>query len=142
MSVNVENINKVIQQLRNEKAFFDMSYWSIGPDIDLDIDLDINNVEYPENICGTPSCIGGWAEAILRYENKVDDHDWLSSTKIGEWLGIEDYQIAPLFFPGGEVAYVWGVYEATKEDAIAVLENLIETGEVDWIKILKEKKNG
>lgn len=134
MPVNVENINKVIQQLRNEKAFFDMKNWD---------NFEHNSTTvYPENICGTPSCIGGWAEAIVRYENKVDDHAWLSSTKIGEWLGIEDYQIAPLFFPEGEAADVWGVYEATKEDAIAVLENLIETGEVDWIKILKEKKNG
>lgn len=128
MLVNVENINKIIMHLRNEENYFNMEDWTNHSKYD---------AVYPENICGTPSCIGGWAEAIMIYEG-VDYAELDASTDISviaDWLGISDQQACHIFYPGSDLSVNTGLidpYNATRYQAIKLLENLIETGEVNW----------
>ena len=126
---NVENINKVIKALSFEQAYFNMRDWTLYTGLH-----DISP-EYPENICGTPSCIGGWCEAIMVYEGVAEEGDGATYTRdIADWLGIEAKDAYDIFYPG---CFLFendsrSAYDATKEDAIRLLERLAETGEVDW----------
>ena len=123
---NVENINKVIAALSFENAYFNMGDWT---------NYNGDHSEYPTNVCGTPSCIGGWCEAIMVYEGVAEEGDGATYTRdIADWLGIEAKDAYDIFYPG---RFLFendsrSAYDATKEDAIRLLERLAETGEVDW----------
>ncbi|QIG70751.1 hypothetical protein EVB91_200 [Rhizobium phage RHph_I1_18] len=116
---NAENIQKVIEQLKNEQAFFDMNHWTIGGDDDF---------ESPS--CETPSCIGGWAESLIRKERGISNKEGytLAVGEVGEWLGLNLEESDHLFFPD----HYRKAYKATREQAIAHLEHLAAAGEVDW----------
>ena len=120
MTVNIENIDKVIAMIENEKNFFAMSHWDRGHIGGLK--------DYPENVCGTPACIGGWAEAIMMFEAGLPKTTSLPSNwqNVAEWLGLDRDQGNDLFYPANE-----GI-NASREQALAHLRYIRDEGDVDW----------
>jgi hypothetical protein len=74
-------------------------------------------------ICGSPACIGGWGLRLFM----PDEADEASIRVVGPMLGLTDFQACELFFPGAAAAY-----SASPLQAVAVLDHLLATGEVDW----------
>lgn len=72
----------------------------------------------PSLDCGTPMCILGWARAML---GTIDTH------AVSEALGLSDFQAKILFLNGFVIRP-----QPTAPQALAVLDHLIATGEVDW----------
>lgn len=103
-----------------------------------------------ENFCGTSACIAGTA-AIL-FHDEVEKElagsyaGWQMRGKIALGLGYDSAQ--ELFF-ARSVRYPSGVQVSPDtvldslsiEDAIAVLQNLLDTGQVDWNVSPYVKKN-
>lgn len=124
---NVENINKVIKMIENEKNHFDMCQWFSYK----------ANVEYPENVCGTPACIGGWAESIMRYE-QAREFENIPDEYVGEWLGVDSYASYELFY----AEYSDVPMEAiTREMAIQHLTDIANGEDVDWARY-SDERNG
>lgn len=118
---NEENIRKVITMIKDEKNHFDMgTWWNSSED-----------VQYPKNVCGTPACIGGWAEAIMKYEKNIRDESYLREDEISEWLGISDDQGEELFYSSTGML-------ATRQEAIKHLEYIIANDEVNWSLFVSE----
>ena len=117
--MNRENIKKLIGALEESKTY-DQARWC--------------------HTCGSPACIAGHAAALAGATDMgngrcaVDGRTvFIDDTAIG-WTGLDNRQSADLFspIPFGNLS------EATKADAIATLEHLLETGEVDWEAAEKE----
>lgn len=131
---NEANIRKVIEMIENEAHYFNMKRWGSVPSDALEAK------PVPPNVCGTPSCIGGWTEAIMSFEKGLPRNIDLGSEltikdeHIADWLGISEEQSDELFFPDLQDAYA--AYNATREQAVAHLEYIIETGEVDWSRFV------
>jgi hypothetical protein len=108
--VNVQNTQRVIEAIRAEEiATFNMCHW--------------NERRYG---CGTAACIGGFAEMLLKTErDSKREIPW--SEVASDFFGLDVLPGNNLFFPS-EVR----MENITTDDAIAVLNNLIETGKVDW----------
>ena len=125
--MNIENINKLIDHLESiPEVEYNQKWYTHG--------------------CGTPACIAGHAAYLstnktFRRMNKFlvgteirTMNKFLAGTEIGvlakKWLDIPLYKSNGMFeaFPIGTDE------EITKQDAINMLKNLIETGEVVWRK--------
>lgn len=102
--MNRENILKVRDAIAAaHEDMFDMSVWE-------------------RHDCGSPQCIGGWAEHIQAREfpNRAPDAN--------KFLGLTDDQSHDLFLPHG-----WQLADLfTKEKALETLDHLAATGEVVW----------
>ena len=112
--MNIDNIRKTIESLRASTTY--------------------DQTEYNDD-CGTPACIAGHAvidaglilKTNLGYCYDVEGVVYDIEEAAATWLGLKDECVVDLFY-----MYPLGGKTVTKEDAIKVLENLIETGEVDW----------
>jgi hypothetical protein len=108
--LNRENIRKVrdrIATLDGER--FNMGRWP--------------NIEEFAHDCGTAACIGGWAEF-------VNGRAFPSGEKleaVGRMFGVSTREADRLCFPP-----TWMDGVNTRAQAVAVLDHLIATGEVDW----------
>lgn len=102
--VNKANINKVIAAIRDEDNHFDMSEWTTD--------------------CGTAACIGGHCDAIGGYTIEPGD----IGRGAAEWLGIKETQFYVLFY----MADLAVDKVPNRLQAITTLENLRDTGKVDW----------
>lgn len=78
------------------------------------------NMRYFEHDCGSPACIGGWANFIWG-KGRED-----TSTEARGYLGISLEHAESLFFPDFDMDRI------TPTHAAAVLRNLADTGKVDW----------
>ena len=96
-------------------------------------------------ICGSTYCIGGWLTAYLQecrpsfYKEKrrvttENGLGWYSKYAYF-FLGLSEEQIQKLFIARPPVR------NPTKADAVAVLDVLMETGEVNWILARERVKN-
>lgn len=86
-------------------------------------DAPISMNAFPE--CGTAACISGWAQ--LLFPADADDV-----------FGLESHEACELFMPRGwddDKAY----HLYTRARAVAVLDHLINTGEVDWSVAFQER---
>lgn len=119
MTVNVENINKVIETIRGLKPErFDMNVWA---------ETRGGWFASPERLlteCGTCGCIGGWTNALFDGCGRADARDA---------LGLTHEEANALFYPYG-LGGPDGQWRITRRQAIRVLEHLRDTGEVDWSK--------
>jgi hypothetical protein len=118
--MNVENIKKVrdvIANLPPERfnmaALFVVDGKAVMPERKSPVKL----VES----CGTAACIAGWTLATFRQPKHSD------AFEAGNLLDLNYMQRDDLFTP---VGYDEGEY--THAQAVAVLDHLIATGEVDW----------
>ena len=129
--MNINKIKKLIDYLKASKMFDQTKYF------------------HP---CGTPACIAGHAcimegyirdngSAFTRFSMVLKKGEYTSmsaemaATKILELT----YQQSQAAFSEAPYGYFedlddenWKIKPTTVDDAIAMLENLIETGEVEW----------
>jgi hypothetical protein len=119
--VNVENVRLVINKIRDEENFFSMASYDVSQ-----VDITLNRGDWfsifgdaAQPSCKTPACIAGWS-------NYLDGDEEDSETNAAKFLGL-DVGAGRLFRPSHKN---WK--EITRAEAIAVLENLIVTGEVEW----------
>lgn len=86
--------------------------------------------------CGTTACIAGWTVAL---EARVTPAKLMNigNIEIAEMaeqiLGLDSYTATALFYSYGRNRNL-EMEEITPEEAVAVLRNLAETGDVDWGK--------
>lgn len=111
--MNVVNIKRVRDHIAGlEPEQFDMGWWG-----------DIN---HPQHTCDTAACIGGWTEALL--SNRALE----STPEVGALLGLDAMASAALFYPDAIGRFVPLSPSTTTTQAVAVLDHLLATGEVDW----------
>ena len=111
--MNVENIRLVIETIRDEDNAFSME-------------------DYGNPACGTAACICGWANHLLWKQDPSMPVYYDSHISAGKFLGIDELRLeSTLFFAfdADGAAYMDSI---TRDEAITTLENLIETGKVDW----------
>ena len=101
--MNVDNIRTTIESIRRSETF------------------DQNTFDHD---CGSPGCVVGHALIDAGF----DLNDVAMRNEASQWFGIDPDLVIELFNGYRDEEEM----PITKEDAIAVLENLIETGEVDW----------
>lgn len=151
MSINKTNIRRVIDQIKAEPKRFNMSVYvgTLNPDPEDDIYPHVEDEGHDTSVlaksCGTVACIAGWA-AYLAQPNKPPTSTAHMTEIAAEFLGLsapnavdlgEDHnETDRLFFgwlpdrydrPNG-----LSLDAIAPEQAIKVLEHLIDTGEVDW----------
>ena len=123
--MNIDNIKSTIEFLKTTSSYYDHTEYS-----------------YPDD---TPSNLAGYAAVDAGY--RLDHHSDMCSDSEGNEYDIEKVAIAWFDLEGGPSGLGFelfcGIEEKfdsfiTREDSIAVLENLIKTGEVDW-KFVEDK---
>lgn len=123
--MNVENIQKIINVLRQEENFFSMSQFGR-------IDDNIKDEVRQGTICDTASCICGWANHIINDGKALTYHQFSNTDAAIEWLGINYITGDELFYGYMEEMGESDINAITRQEAIITLEKLIETGKVDW----------
>ena len=111
--MNRENIRKLIKELEITKTF---------------------NQERWAHRCGSPACIGGHAVVLDGWELVSgthnlcikDGHPGFIPLIAQRWMGIDSIQADDLFnnFPSQWIIVA--------KDAVATLEHLLKTGEIEW----------
>ncbi len=131
--MNKDNLKKLIKVMKEKKYGFVMGILYIDTDDKMNKYLNKPKLitEEEANICGTAGCIAGHCYLISKQKVEYD------LTEIGgDFLGLSDTQTVRLFVPNNHYAsYKVGKKSKkfiTRARAIKVLENLLETGEVDW----------
>ena len=98
----------------------------------------IHEVEYDQRVfvhdCGSPACLSGHSHFLMKNENTDNKHYGLcinngEFSKNNNWLGISIEQ-AFTMFTSEPIEHE----DVTKQDAINMLKNFLETGEVVWRK--------
>lgn len=117
--MNTENIQKLISSLKGEIKLtrhmkFDMANWR--------------------------SCIGGNSLVLMRGATTPGIRLSLLETTekdVADWLDISYDKACNLFYPEAEHYHVV-LSKITRKAAIKVLKKLLETGRVEWKKVLKK----
>lgn len=150
--VNVQKLIDLLSKMPDEK--FKMEDWLSrqGPSVDETRNVEPGFIGFKRitltseqmiDNCGTVGCIGGWASVLMRAElNKPlawegpyftctpdDELTQFDQEAVGEWLGIGYGDGHNLFYANGGPRRM---EEVRKIHALRVLENLHDTGEVDW----------
>ena len=140
---NIQSLIELMERIADNEIKFDMQFWIVELQ---------NRVEE----CGTLACIGGFCDMVMRekeLETQLSLEDLLKEFPTRKNLELEDYvqdrvtkyddqdrtvflgitkdQGQQLFFPK---RWQW-TYDKkiTKDEAIQVLVNLRDTGEVVWL---------
>ncbi len=129
--MNKSNLKKLIKVMKEKKYGFVMREMLVrGCDIKRAM-LYGRMTEEEANICGAAGCIAGHCYLICDKDGEY------SLTRMGEdFLGLSYRQTVRLFMPDNQYASCKVSKKSkrfvTRQRAIKVLENLLETGEVDW----------
>lgn len=125
MSVNVENINRMIAAIEAQAKPIHMSNFILK--------------NASENECGTTACLAGWANllrlgAVGNGHNEDDDAQLGDAGKAATWMGISEGQAHSLFFnyDADRLAD-----EHRKDAAIKLLTKLRDTGRAYWSDIMR-----
>lgn len=114
--------------------------------IDTISESDTYNQRIFSHTCEAPACIAGHAAVLAGYNlaNEsgyweyghcyLDEESYYIPKVAAEWLEINNPANAHWMF------FSWCHDETTKEAAIAMLENYVETEEVDWLAIERKEK--
>ncbi|MCV9964620.1 hypothetical protein OIU34_22270 [Pararhizobium sp. BT-229] len=129
-NANRQNIDLVIDAIRNPGNFFSMKQFWVDPDfltcLDDALFLKVYGAAKPP--AATPACIAGWANSIAG--NHLKDERGAA-----EFLGLAfPAESEKLFRPRLErykdVKY--DLSHVTREETIEALERLVATGQIDW----------
>lgn len=144
--MNVENIRKVINAIREHEDQFSMQrfvkcenpYDHVAPNDENPEDSDtLDSSSSPLHNCGTVCCIGGWVNALRAAETNSKFVEYADMLAACEYLGIPAINAYPLFYPGSQ-SHIWNqakelglvqtynCFRATVDEAIAVLEAIID----------------
>lgn len=115
--MNKENIQQLIDVLKSEEGLKGVTF-------------DMSRYYGEDEVCGTVACIAGHAALLADRLFGFTPHRAGAAYYIAKsWLDISQDQADRLFyalnFPGS-------IYDVTKAQAVAALEHLRDTGEVDW----------
>jgi hypothetical protein len=120
---NAENIRLVIEAIRtgdgHPEIGFNMYEYTPVDDVP----------DQSGRGCGTAMCIGGWAYTLSTGEPANTDRRYGIRDIAADYLGLTIPDAGTLFYAEGAGQ---STDDITADRAIAVLEHLIETGEVDW----------
>ena len=143
---NAANINRLIEHLQSDNgSHFRMAnfadYTFEGADIPIKVMTDPKQI----HTCKTAFCIAGWVNALTAADSdgnrKIGDLNFGSESRAADWLGIDSEQGENLFFmvsADPELEEFDELPDAIrKRAAIAVLEHLRDTGEVDWDRAIE-----
>ena len=131
-TINADRCRKVATAIRNNALRFDMGGFG---------DPCYNPMTRE---CGTPGCIAGFAVAVAHAEPAIQGKRPLTFGGVSVdraaagYLGIDEPAAEELFEPGGELcnfdfsAKIGSLRFITPEHAARCLENLADTGVVDW----------
>ena len=139
---NIQSLIELMERIADNEIKFDMQFWIV-------------ELQNPVEECGTLACIGGFCDMVMRekeLETQLSLEDLLKEfpitnnlqlednvtdrvTKYDDldrsvFLGISRGKGQKLFFP--ERWQSVGDRKITKDEAIQVLVNLRDTGEVVW----------
>ena len=131
--MNVPNIQRVRdliasqppEALKMDSWFSDENHFSYVYSDDEDAGL--IGLRVPEHNCGTAACIGGWAVTQMARDLGVTVIPTVTGvgSTAAEYLGLDPTQSDRLFHPSN-------LSERTQAEALATLDHLIATGEVQW----------
>jgi len=123
MPVNKQNIDILIDILKDEEVFFDMA----------DYQIYTSPSSCGTASCGTASCLCGHINYILN-GGKMEPQDWGRHSTANKFLGISDSEGRLLFLPEEKVMpdIYGGDLSLQRKLAINTLLHLKETGEVNW----------
>ena len=113
--LNKKNVKALLERMRKTRSYDQSRYFHSGVK--------------GRPSCGTPACLYGHA-FILMGEKRPSRHErgfGFDRCKVDEWLGMDSLQGAKLV-NHDPIEERW----PTRKDAIATLENLLKTGEVQW----------
>lgn len=147
--MNIENINRVLERLKQEKAIGARSFFMSGFAAYLDPDAVPDGEWGHFHSCNTALCMAGWANTLRVHESALKRDDFMRSARsevdAAQWLGLTPAQARALFYVNTwtGTAEVDALPIQTRYDAgIKVLQILLATGRVDWGRaILCAKKN-
>lgn len=133
--MNIENIQSLINKLKwlkeTGQEYCYNQLVTCHPDVIYKHDRDL---------CGTPSCVAGWAYRLSGGSfigvNKPNVTISTCLTLAARWLELDDHQAHYLFdaTPFDCFRKPEKTVNPTIDDAIAVLEHLLKTGEVGWAR--------
>lgn len=133
--MNVENIKRVrdhIAALPDER-FNMLSYVGVRDEAGGVCDLYVDgatNASALEGSCGTCACIAGWTLAIFAPDEPKSDNEIADAGKI---LDLTFAQARRLFEPNNHAPEFGRLLSGvTRSEAVAVLDRLMATGNVDW----------
>jgi hypothetical protein len=133
MTVNVDNINLMIEAISKQAEPIQMADWVVR-----------------NEPCGTTACLAGWANILANHaQGKLNAHtgyigkdkdNWIdlsNTTKAAEWMGLVDEDGRPrtdLFYRGA----VDRLSPADRKTAaLALLDKLRDDGNADWYDIVE-----
>jgi hypothetical protein len=124
--INRENVQKVRDHIANlPPEHFRMDWWVATLSERGYNHKPPSREQLINHTCGTCACIGGWTMALLgKTEDLLGPED-----DAGKLLGLSASQADKLFYPHGTGK---SYSEYTIPDAVAVLDHLLATGEVNW----------
>ncbi len=142
--LNIANIQKVrdhIAALPPER--FDLSHWFFDPSASSfgwnHADwLGVTNAQALHGSCGTCGCIAGHALAALAPDDAVPASPGFAAAQL---LQLSTEQRYDLFEPDPGTGLSIARSDVSRDQAVAVLDHLIATGEVDW-SIIDTKAEG
>ena len=137
MTLNIANLQKTRDLIASQPPeALKMDSWFADEDAfdyvygeDEDGDEGLIGIRTPEHTCGTAACIGGWAVMQLARDLGVTviPTEWGIGSAAARYLGLDSTQADRLFHP----SYL---SERTQAEALATLNHLIATGEVEWTR--------
>jgi hypothetical protein len=127
---NNDNVAKVLAAIENDENFFSMKQFSVSTEylVCLTDALFEKSFGAPKPVAAGPSCIAGWtnfvAGAALKDERAAAD-----------FLGLPFPAVSDKLFRPRLERYKDRKYDlsaVTRQEAVAVLRNLLATGVIDW----------
>lgn len=137
--MNKENFQKLIDVIKVQKHALE-PYWDPGAQYGYWA-LEGFNMRHKNHYCGTPSCIGGFAESIMKSEQCAGSP--YDNPLACIWLGITPEEYAKIFWTkSGNIGRDYTREEIgniTPEQAVKFLELCMKTNSVPdnlWIQII------
>ena len=144
--MNVENIKKVRDMIAAcDPANFNMSDFIRSYELWGKTAEKLKQAQ-PEENCGTACCLAGWAVTAMLKEgaNPLDFaakgypealNYYNIEKKAADYFGLSFIEARELFMADASRSNIREA-QIQPSEAVAVLDNLVETGEVDWKQIL------
>jgi len=121
--MNKENVLKVADAIENH------SIPKLGFNMGLFYAKREGETDHTGHNCGTVACIAGWAYTVERgkMNRNLVAAENAAYNAAKKWLDLSASEASALFYPRWEVRH-----SVTTQQAVTVLRNFAETGEVDW----------
>ena len=129
--MNKELLQKVRDRLADESVYYDQGDYWCAPNLGR---IDLEQVTKGKEFCGTPCCIAGHAiaEAGIDKAYEVRNKDFPNAAEVILDLTPDEANVMFDATPIRDDDDYYECRESTREEALAMLDHAIETGEVKW----------